>query len=110
MPPKCSTSSAKTRSMAPASATSSGQPRTSAPEAPATVGGRLFGRLSGLGTKAILWFLVVIWLVPTLGLFISSFRPEADIKTSGWWTFFSDPEVTLDNYDFVLFGTGSGAA
>jgi len=30
--------------------------------------------------------LVLVWSVPTLGLFISSFRDRFDIQTSGWWT------------------------
>jgi alpha-glucoside transport system permease protein len=30
----------------------------------------------------------VIWLVPLLGLFVSSFRERADIAQSGWWTVF----------------------
>lgn len=69
----------------------------------------IFGWLTGFGSKAILWFLVIIWLIPTLGLFISSFRPEAAIKTSGWWTFFTEWDFTLENYEFVLVGEGSGA-
>src|SRR5665811_901841 len=32
----------------------------------------------------------------------SSFRPELAIKTTGWWTFFSDPQLTLDNYKAAL--------
>lgn len=51
--------------------------------------------------------IAVIWTVPTLGLFITSFRPEAQIKTTGWWTFFANPSVTLANYEAVLFGTTS---
>ncbi len=43
-----------------------------------------------------------LWTIPTLGLFISSFRPRDDIQTSGWWTFFVDPQVTLENYVDVL--------
>lgn len=74
-----------------------------------SLGGRLFKKLSQGGNKVIVWALVVIWLIPTLGLFISSFRTEREIKTTGWWTWFTDPSFTLDNYDFVLFGTGSGA-
>ena len=49
--------------------------------------------------------IAVLWTVPTIGLFISSFRPEEDVKTSGWWTFFTDPEVTLANYKEVLTGS-----
>ncbi|WP_099333210.1 carbohydrate ABC transporter permease [Actinomyces minihominis] len=51
--------------------------------------------------------IAIMWTVPTLGLFITSFRPEAEIKTTGWWTFFIDPKVTLSNYEAVLFGTSS---
>jgi alpha-glucoside transport system permease protein len=58
-----------------------------------------------LGTRAgliIVSFLALLWTIPTFGVFISSFRPEEDVKTTGWWTFFTDPEVTLDNYRAVL--------
>jgi len=68
-----------------------------------------FGWLTSFGSRAILWFLVILWLIPTLGLFISSFRPEAAIKTSGWWTFFTEFDFTLENYTFVLSGEGAGA-
>jgi alpha-glucoside transport system permease protein len=51
--------------------------------------------------------IAVIWTVPTVGLAISSFRPERAIKTTGWWTFFKDPTVTLDNYRTVLSTEGS---
>ena len=30
--------------------------------------------------------LVVVWLIPTIGLLVSSFRTRFDIQTSGWWT------------------------
>jgi alpha-glucoside transport system permease protein len=49
----------------------------------------------------------VLWTIPTFGLLVSSFRPERQIKTTGWWTFFSDPTVTLDNYRSV-FGAEGG--
>jgi alpha-glucoside transport system permease protein len=51
--------------------------------------------------------IAILWTLPTFGLLISSFRPELAIKTTGWWTFFSNPQVTLDNYRAVL-GSGSG--
>jgi alpha-glucoside transport system permease protein len=46
--------------------------------------------------------IAVLWTIPTIGLFITSFRPEDDVKTSGWWTIFTNPSFTLDNYDTVL--------
>jgi alpha-glucoside transport system permease protein len=46
--------------------------------------------------------IATLWTIPTAGLLISSFRPEDDVKSSGWWTWFTNPNVTLDNYDAVL--------
>ena len=51
--------------------------------------------------------IAVVWTVPTFGLVVSSFRPENDIKRTGWWTFFSDPAFTLENYKEVLVGSSS---
>ncbi len=54
--------------------------------------------------------LVVVWTLPTLGLFITSFRTKDAISNSGWWTAFSNlGGFSLDNYDKVLFG-GDGIA
>jgi alpha-glucoside transport system permease protein len=47
--------------------------------------------------------IAVLWTIPTFGLLISSFRPQADINKSGWWMFFTKPNVTLENYASVLF-------
>lgn len=49
--------------------------------------------------------IAILWTIPTLGLFITSFRPESDITSSGWWTFFTNPNVTWSNYDTVLNGS-----
>ncbi|MCG2797587.1 MAG: carbohydrate ABC transporter permease [Cellulomonas sp.] len=51
--------------------------------------------------------LAIVWTLPTFGLLITSIRPAADIKTSGWWTFFTNPNLSLENYQQVLGGTGS---
>lgn len=46
-------------------------------------------RKSGkLLVNLVLGLICLIWLVPTLGLFISSFRPAADILSTGWWKVF----------------------
>ncbi|MGO3320226.1 MAG: carbohydrate ABC transporter permease, partial [Microbacterium gubbeenense] len=34
-------------------------------------------------------------------------RPEGEIKSSGWWTIFANPQFTLDNYASVLGGSTS---
>jgi alpha-glucoside transport system permease protein len=39
-----------------------------------------------------LLLLVLIWSVPTFGLFVSSFRTRFDIQTSGWWMIFPHRE------------------
>jgi alpha-glucoside transport system permease protein len=54
--------------------------------------------------------IAVLWTVPTAGLLISSFRPQADVQSSGWWTFFTDPNVTFDNYKAVINGTDTDLA
>ncbi|MFI7540280.1 carbohydrate ABC transporter permease [Actinoplanes sp. NPDC049599] len=46
--------------------------------------------------------IAVLWTLPTFGLLVSSIRPERAIKTTGWWTFFTDPQITMDNYKAVL--------
>jgi alpha-glucoside transport system permease protein len=51
--------------------------------------------------------LAFLWTLPTFGLLITSIRPQRDIATSGWWTFFTNPAVTLENYETVLSTEGS---
>ena len=47
--------------------------------------------------------IALIWLVPTVGLLITSFRPRGDIQSNGWWTIFAGNfDLTLDNYSAVL--------
>ncbi|WP_121256666.1 carbohydrate ABC transporter permease [Nocardioides ferulae] len=50
--------------------------------------------------------IAVLWTVPTAGLLISSFRPENEVKGSGWWTGLGGP-YTLENYREVLTGGSS---
>jgi alpha-glucoside transport system permease protein len=52
----------------------------------------------------------LLWTLPTLGLFITSFRNPLDITTSGWWTVFLHPlqegQWTLQNYATVIGSEG----
>ena len=55
--------------------------------------------------------LMVIWAVPTVGLLVSSFRPESELAGSGWWTAFAPPyHFTLDNYQDVVNQSQMGEA
>lgn len=49
-------------------------------------------RLSSLFINGTLLLLVLIWTIPTLGIFVSSFRARDDIATSGWWKVFPHRE------------------
>ncbi|MFF3441195.1 carbohydrate ABC transporter permease [Streptosporangium sp. NPDC002721] len=73
--------------------------------APQRVRRRLSGRIASLVAIVI----AVLWTTPTFGLLLSSLRPEDQVKTTGWWTFFSSPQLTLENYQEVLFGTSSSS-
>ena len=55
-----------------------------------------------LGKAPVNMLLVVVgllWLVPTLGLFLTSLLTPADFNERGWWQVFSKPSMTtFDNY------------
>ena len=51
--------------------------------------------------------IAVFWTIPTFGLFVTSFRQGADTQTSGWWTAFSNPQFTFDNYIEALSSGGT---
>jgi alpha-glucoside transport system permease protein len=59
-------------------------------------------RLLGSVPTAILWALVILWSIPTIGLLVNSFRPANDQFQSGWWNAISNPNFTLDNYSTAL--------
>ncbi|HSJ91903.1 MAG TPA: carbohydrate ABC transporter permease [Ilumatobacter sp.] len=50
--------------------------------------------------------ITVLWVVPTLGLLVSSFREPRSIRESGWWEALASPfdsgTWTLENYRTVL--------
>jgi alpha-glucoside transport system permease protein len=69
------------------------------------------GGLSRIFLHLILVSLMLLWLVPTLGLFINSFRPSAEVSRSGWWEAFAPPwDFTLDNYSRVIAANNLGDA
>ncbi|GAA2401817.1 sugar ABC transporter permease [Catellatospora methionotrophica] len=78
-------------------------------EVPPTVAGRVRKKLTSRTASAVSLVIALLWTVPTLGVLISSIRPENEIKSNGWWNFFSNPQFTLDNYNQVLFGSRSAS-
>ncbi len=80
---------------------------TSKVSAVAVASGRAKKRLTSRWASLAAAVIALLWTIPTFGLAVSSIRPERQIKTTGWWTFFSDPQVTLDNYREVLSSQGS---
>ncbi len=66
---------------------------------------RIYGFLRRIPT-GLLWLIVVIWSIPTLGLFVSSFRDRDAQRATGWWKV-RPSDLTIENYD-TIFGARSG--
>ena len=53
--------------------------------------------------NVVLLIVAIFWLVPTVGLLLTSLRSSSDNASSGWWTVFTAPaQLTLDNYANLL--------
>ncbi|MFD7693659.1 carbohydrate ABC transporter permease [Streptomyces sp. NPDC059805] len=78
------------------------EPRT-AVEGERSLGARLVSFVSGGMVRVFLIVVGLFWLVPTLGLLLSSLRPPDEMSASGWWEVFSKPsQLTFDSYDKLL--------
>jgi alpha-glucoside transport system permease protein len=73
---------------------------------PRTLSERLVRLLGRTPIHLALGFIALIWLLPSVGLLITSFRPREDIQVSGWWEILGNLRLTLDNYSQVLSGQG----
>lgn len=70
-------------------------------------------RKGGWSIRITIVVIVAIWLIPTAGVLITSFRPEALVDTTGWWTVFAHPfrfDWTFANYRAALDSAGFGSA
>ncbi len=61
---------------------------------------RIYSFLRAIPT-GVLWLIVVVWSIPTLGLFVNSIRTRDAQRATGWWKV-SPSELTLDNYDQIF--------
>ncbi len=63
--------------------------------------------------KLVILLIIIVWVIPTLGVLISSFRPAGEVNANGWWTVFANlgsNEWTFENYSTVLSSEGFGNA
>jgi alpha-glucoside transport system permease protein len=59
----------------------------------------------GRGSFLVLVVLAALWLLPTVGLFITSLRAKGEAQTSGWWDVIFNPfsqDWDLSSYTTVL--------
>ncbi len=80
-------------------------PTVTEPEKPATrAAAEAKKRLASPWASLAAIVIAVLWTIPTVGLLITSIRPPLDVRQSGWWTWFTDPTFTTENYREVLTG------
>ena len=63
------------------------------------------GETKSRGSFVVLVILAAFWLIPTVGLFITSLRAKGEAQTSGWWDVFLNPfsqDWDLSSYTTVL--------
>jgi alpha-glucoside transport system permease protein len=69
---------------------------------------------SPLWVRIVLALICIAWVIPTLGLAITSFRTQDDATNSGWWTVFTTPanftRLTFQNYSEVFSRANMGQA
>ncbi|CAL9471320.1 carbohydrate ABC transporter permease [Streptomyces levis] len=67
------------------------------------LGSRLAEAVGGGVLRVFLIIVGLFWLVPTIGLLLSSLRSPEDIAASGWWNVFTEPsQITFDSYAKLL--------
>ncbi|MEV3931608.1 MULTISPECIES: carbohydrate ABC transporter permease [unclassified Streptomyces] len=78
-------------------------PSKPAAEGRHSLGARIAARAGGGAMRVFLVLVGLFWLMPTIGLLLSSLRGAEDIAATGWWKVFTAPsELTFDNYQRLL--------
>ena len=73
-------------------------------ESPAT---RILRAIAKTPVNLVLAAVGVLWLIPTIGLFITSILPASAFASKGWWQIFSHPsEATFSNYSALFHNQG----
>jgi alpha-glucoside transport system permease protein len=85
------------------SVTKAAPPPVTGVKAKQSLGARLAEGVSGGLVRVFLIVVGLFWLVPTIGLLLSSLRPPQEMTASGWWKVFSEPsQLTFESYDKLL--------
>lgn len=72
-------------------------------QAKPTAGQRIVRVLNSGIVNVVLALVALFWLIPTIGLFLTSLRSGGDSASTGWWTVFTKPaELTIENYANLL--------
>jgi alpha-glucoside transport system permease protein len=84
------------------------------PDAPIATDGGVGGSKGGWFVRITIIVVIALWLVPTLGVLITSFRNQELVNDTGWWTAIGHPfrlsQWTLENYRLALDSQGFGNA
>jgi alpha-glucoside transport system permease protein len=75
-----------------------------------TTSARIIRGLNRTPIHILLGIVAIVWLAPTIGLLVTSFRPRTDIQSTGWWEVLGTLRFTFENYAQVLNAAGMGQA
>ncbi|MFD7058394.1 carbohydrate ABC transporter permease [Streptomyces sp. NPDC059906] len=79
------------------------QPPETVVKARQPLASRLAETVSGGLVRVFLIVVGLFWLVPTIGLLLSSLRTPEDMAASGWWKVFTEPsQLTFQSYEELL--------
>jgi alpha-glucoside transport system permease protein len=69
---------------------------------------------SPMWVRLVLIVICLMWIIPTFGLALTSFRSQDDASSSGWWTVFTTPanltRLTVQNYSDIFTKADMGTA
>ena len=72
-----------------------------------TVAAKILRAAAKAPLNIVLVVLGALWIVPTVGLFLTSILPVSALASKGWWQIFSKPSLaTWSNYDALFHNHG----
>ena len=72
-----------------------------------TTAAKIVRALAKTPLQILLAAIGLLWLVPTIGLFITSILPRSEITSLGWWKIFAHPSLaTFSNYSSLFHNAG----